>query len=234
MKNFDTATEDGAAILDELSAMITDEDGNAILDENLVTENVWGNEELTAGVFVQIDFATTVRYSDMDVDMYHSGNRYTAAAITVGGFDFGSDLSVDRCTISIQNVDLAMSATLINTDELGATVAVSIGGISSTQRIYDLERIFTGELTGYAIAEKTAQLTCSGLMARWMKKTLRTAQATCPWPIGGTECGYAGDEQCSQMYSRCNNLGNHLNFGGFVYLPELMEKKIYWGYPTPV
>jgi hypothetical protein len=45
-----------------------------------------------------------------------------------------------------------------------------------------------------------------------------------------TECAYLGDETwCDQSYARCVTLGNSDNFGGFRFLPSLMEKDIWWG-----
>lgn len=45
-----------------------------------------------------------------------------------------------------------------------------------------------------------------------------------------TECAYLGSEAwCDQSYARCCNLGNSGNFGGFRFLPSLMEKDIWWG-----
>ena len=122
---------------------------------------------------------------------------------------------------------------LLSEDQLGSTVTMSIGGINTSYRIYDLVQIFSGELTGWSLTEQKAVFDLSGIMARWNKKTLRIAQASCPWPFKGDECGYSGDGSCSQQFSNCEALGNYLNYGGFVYLPELQEKKIWWGQNPP-
>jgi hypothetical protein len=187
MRNFDVPIDSGEAILDESSGIITDSEGNAILDENLITQNVWGEEELVAGVFLNLGFTTNLYYSNFDVDIYFEGQRYIPAEFKIQAIDYGSDLSVDQCAIEMGNVDLSMSSILLNNDELGSQVVVHIGAINqSTYAIYDLHRIFTGELTGWPVlTEQKAQLVFSGLMARWQKRTLRKAQASCPWPLGG-------------------------------------------------
>lgn len=233
MRNFDTATDASTPILDEVLAAITDQDGSSIYDENIVTENVWEREELTAGVFVELAFDTTYRYSTFDIDMVHAGNLYTAKELAINGVSFASDLSVDTCIIQLENVGLTVSAALLNNDELGSQVTVSIGAINAARRIYDLEPIFVGELTGWSLTEQAATLNFSGLMARWSKKTLRIAQGSCPWPLGGDECGYSGAGRCGQTWIQCKALGNQLNFGGFVYLPALQESKIWWGSKKP-
>jgi hypothetical protein len=45
-----------------------------------------------------------------------------------------------------------------------------------------------------------------------------------------TECAYIGGSLwCDQSYERCVSLDNDENFGGFRFLPSLMEKDIWWG-----
>ena len=231
MRNLETTISEGE-IEDELGALIADEDTDSI--GALVSRNIWGDEELTGGVFVEIAFSTgTQRYSSFDVDLFYDSNFYIANELRVNGLSFESDLSVDQAAIQLQNVNLTMSAILFNTDEIFSKVTVSVGALASTRVIYDLFTIFYGEVTGWTITEQSVVFRCSGLMSRWSKKTLRIAQGSCPWPIGGDECQYAGSENCSQTLSRCRDFDNQINFGGFVYLPALQEKKIYWGYPKP-
>lgn len=232
MRNFYTADPDDKVIDQDLNT-ITDEEGDALLDEAVTTVNVWGNEELTAGLFLDLEFTTTVRYTSFDIDLYHGGNKYVTKEMSVTDLSFASDLSVDVASITLSNVNLDMSAILLNNDELGSKATISIGAVSASRRIYDLEPIIVANLTGWDANEVTAELKYSGLMAKWSKKTMRTAQSSCPWPIGGTECAYSGSETCSQTWVRCKQLSNQLNFGGFPWLPDLMEKKLYWGYLPP-
>ena len=232
MRNFFTADPD-AKIVDQDGNAIIDEEGDTLFGETVTLVNAWGNEELTAGVFVELGFDTTMRFSTFDIDLYHGGNKYIATELAVENLSFTSDLSVDTATIRLPNVNLTMSSVLLNNDEIGSMATISIGAVASSRRLYDLEAIIVGELTVWNANEQMAELIYSGLMARWSKKTLRIAQASCPWPLGGDECTYAGPETCSQTWVRCKALSNQLNFGGFPWLPDLMEKKIYWGYYPP-
>lgn len=64
----------------------------------------------------------------------------------------------------------------------------------------------------------------------WQKKALRIQQSSCPWPFRGLECGYSGSEMvCNKTFGKCLALGNNNNFGGFRFLPSIMEKEIWWG-----
>jgi hypothetical protein len=52
-------------------------------------------------------------------------------------------------------------------------------------------------------------------------------------PASG-ECNYSGlQDWCDQTYARCLDLTNQNNFGGFRFLPYIMEKEIWWGGPKP-
>ena len=80
------------------------------------------------------------------------------------------------------------------------------------------------------IREDRATIRALNELVLWRKRPLRSASATCPWTFKGTERGYAGGAGwCDQSYARCSELGNTANFGGFRFLPALMEKQIWWG-----
>lgn len=197
------------------------------------TETALAAEVATIAAFVEMDFSTTYRFNGSDIDMYFGANKFEKKPMEVPLLQLASDLSVDRCTIRMGNAGRMMSAALQNNDETGSEVIISIGAIGSDHRIIDLEPMFTGELTAWDFDEKWAPMALSGRMARWSKKTLRIAQASCPWPWKGAECGYSGaGADCRQTWSRCNLLGNGNSFGGFVYLSKLQEARIWWGRPT--
>ena len=64
----------------------------------------------------------------------------------------------------------------------------------------------------------------------WAKKTLRIHSSSCPWVFKGTECGYTGTATwCDRNYARCGELLNTDNYGGFRFLPSIMEREIWWG-----
>jgi hypothetical protein len=232
MRNFYTTSPDDK-VFDENGNAVYDENGDPVYSEGAVLANVWEEEQITAGIFVELEFTTVMRFSSFDIDLYHGGNKYIATELSIDNLSFTSDLSVDTATVRLPNVNLTMSAVLLNNDEIGSMATISIGAVAASRRLYDLEPIIVGELTGWGVNERVAELNYSGLMARWSKKTLRIAQASCPWPLGGDECQYAGSETCNQTFARCKALGNQLNFGGFPWLPDLMEKKIYWGFYPP-
>ena len=50
------------------------------------------------------------------------------------------------------------------------------------------------------------------------------------YDIAVNQCLYAGAETwCDRTYARCTVLGNTDNFGGFRWLPSIIDKEVWWG-----
>ena len=93
-----------------------------------------------------------------------------------------------------------------------------------------VDDVFYGLVQGWDLSEERLQLRLVSELALWRKRALRPATASCPWEFKGSECGYSGDaEWCNQSYLRCQALNNTNNFGGFRFLPAIMEANIWWG-----
>ena len=231
MINFEFSSVPGTQMLDEDNDPMLDEFGEPMFDEDAILTNLWEEEAITAGAFVEMFFSsTTYRYHTLDIDLYFQSDFYAPKTFEVTSIERSSDLSVDKCTLKFSNTDKDMAAVLLTHEQTGQEVRVYIGAIGSDLQIVNLEHIFIGKITGWDINEREATITVSGFMSEWTKKTLRIAQASCPWPFGGDECGYSGTAQsCSQSYKNCKLLNNTDNFGGFVYLPKLQEVDIWWG-----
>jgi hypothetical protein len=206
--------------------------GTSVFGSGSGIDNPWEEEELIAGMFVALDFSVPLYYSTFDIDLVFEGHRYLAGDLRDGGISFSSGMAVDRATVEIENCTKGMSSMLLNNDQLDSTITISAGAINpSTYQLYDLVTMFKGTLVGWTLNKPYAQLNVAGVMARWNRKTLRTCQSFCPWPFKGDDCGYTGNEgTCSQLWANCRK---QENFGGFVYLAELQERKIYWGQLPP-
>lgn len=179
--------------------------------------------------FVSLSLAATHRFTSADIDLYSAGNKYMAKGFKITSMSISSGMSVDRATLSFANGDGYFNQPLMAEDIAGKSVLVSIGAVAANYSLLGLEPLFAGDVTGHGPLKETVAVNVAGLKRLWSKKTLRIAQATCPWPIGGDECGYTGNETCSQNYEQCKIFGNYLNFGGFPFLPGLMTREIWWG-----
>lgn len=91
--------------------------------------------------------------------------------------------------------------------------------------------LFEGGLDAWTLNDKMLKIGAKSEMARWTQKPLSLHSVSCRWKqFKGTECGYAGEGTwCDRTYTRCEDLGNAPNFGGFRWLPSIMDKEIWWG-----
>ncbi len=194
----------------------------------------------TAAIFWFLEMAldsATYRYSDSDFELYSGGNLYTPKAFDMNEIVFTSDMAVDRVSIDFHNVDLQMSALILNETIVNREMTISFGCLNSSNKIIALETIFDGFITGWGpMSVARCPVTIGNYFMFWSQQSLRLAQASCPWAFKATshsECGYSGSEtDCNKSWRRCKELGNQLNFGGHRWLPGLIDKKIYWGmYP---
>lgn len=185
--------------------------------------------------FLDLEFdSSTYRYSDCDVPLYNSGNKYEPNGFEISNLRINADLSVDRARIDIQNVDLIQSGIILNETIANRTVKIYFGSLDSSNKIIALETMFEGRITSWGgMTTKNCPITVGNYFTFWHKKSLRLAQATCPWAFKSSadpECGYSGSATaCNKTWTRCTQLANTLNFGGFRFLPALREKKIWWG-----
>jgi len=213
--------------------------------------------------FLELDFNTTLRYTDCDVDLWgvenridlvteagdflvtesgaslileqgYESNKFETMPFSISAVNYSAKSSVDKVEIEIGNVDLQMSAVFLNEDIMNKWGTLKVGFFDSDNQIIDQTfKIFEGLVSTWKLTEPKASITLVNEFVLWNKKTLRKYQSACRWPFKSTECGYTGAETwCDQGYARCLVLGNTDNFSGFRWLPDLMEKQIYWGKTT--
>lgn len=90
---------------------------------------------------------------------------------------------------------------------------------------------FEGGLDAWTIDGRQLKVAAKSEMARWTQQPLSYHSISCRWKeFKGDECAYAGGESwCDRTYTRCEALGNTVNFGGFRWLPSIMDVEIWWG-----
>lgn len=197
-------------------------------DANITAELA---KEIAAIFFkVELQFASTYRYTDCDIDMYYGGNKYDSFPFSIGNVVNSSGMSVDSLELDFSNVNLAMSSILLGEDIASKPCILSFFMVDSNYTIIEAEELFRGLVGEWELTEGKCRIKLVNEFILWSKRTLRTCQASCPWEFKGTECTYSGAEDwCDQSYDRCADLANTDSFGGFRFLPSLEEKKIWWG-----
>ena len=188
------------------------------------------NETARVVVLVSCAFASPYRVTNLDVDYYFGGERYFAREVSVGAIVNGSGLSVDRVEIQMANPSRELSAILLGEDQRGKTITITVAAIDGAGQLVGSGEAFTGLLSNYEIDDDRATLRAVNFLVMWKKRSMRKAQSSCPWPFGGSECGYSGGAGwCDQSYDRCAALENTGNFGGNRFLDALAEARIWWG-----
>ena len=197
-------------------------------DSNITAE--LAKEIASTFFFVEMQFASTYRYTDCDIDMYYGGNKYSSFPFSIGNVVNSAGLSVDSLELNFSNVDLAMSSIVLGEDVAGKTCILSFFMVAADYTVIEAEELFRGMVAEWELTESKLRIKLVNEFIFWSKRTLRTCQASCRWEFKGTECTYSGAATwCDQSYARCLSLGNTDNFGGFRFLPSLEEKKIWWG-----
>jgi len=91
--------------------------------------------------------------------------------------------------------------------------------------------LFEGIIDNWKMEEGRISVEVTNIFARWQRRTLSRHSPSCRWPVfKGTYCTYTGSGTwCDRSYKRCLTLGNQDNFGGFRWLPSIIDKEIWWG-----
>jgi hypothetical protein len=205
---------------------------------------------------VEFNFDSTYRYNDTEEKIYDSSNNlFLPRSFKFDDLSTLSGLAVTQLDIDIDNTDQVISSILLNEDTRNNIVKLYIGVVAQTDFIgaeweagsswevgtmwsgdYTSTKIvtqefFRGILGGWVLSEDNrARITIKNELVLWSKKTLRTQSSSCPWTFKGIECGYGGIETwCDQSYDRCYVLHMTDNFGGFRFLPSIMEREVWWG-----
>jgi hypothetical protein len=205
--------------------------------------------------FLELQFDTILRYTDCDIDLWnianyinlategedflvtesgeylileqgYPSNKFETMPFDISSINYSAKSSVDKVMINIQNVDLQMSAVFLNENIMNKWGILWIGFLDSNNVIIDQPiELFRGLVSTWKLNEPKASITLVNEFILWNKKTLRKHQSACRWP-------FKGKTWCDQGYARCTALSNTDNFGGDRWLPDLMEKEIYWGRTT--
>ena len=172
-------------------------------------------------------------YTDCDVPLVVGGNNYSPRRFLVDTIRYSTNTAVDSVKIELDNLDDALTSVfvggtpqdseiilkqvLINTDN------ISIIGSAVTW--------FQGELDEWTLDEGKIDFTVTSELVRWRQETMYKHSALCRWKVfKGTECAYAGGQTwCDRTYARCSALVNTDNFGGFRFLPSIVDSEVWWG-----
>jgi len=95
--------------------------------------------------------------------------------------------------------------------------------------------VFEGTIDGWNMTEDKLKINVVSQFVQWSQKALRLHSPSCGWrkfkgDTSDSPCYYSGSESwCDRTYARCIVLNNTDNFGGFRWVPSIVDKEIWWG-----
>jgi hypothetical protein len=92
--------------------------------------------------------------------------------------------------------------------------------------------LFDGTLDSWDLDEELIKVKITNQLYQWERRTLRKHSATCGWrTFGSSPCPHIlqSGESCDREYNQCSQWGHTAYFGGFRFLPSLVDKDIWWG-----
>jgi hypothetical protein len=98
--------------------------------------------------------------------------------------------------------------------------------------VIGIATLFIGDIDAWDLDEERLKLTAVSVMNAWSQETLNLHSPSCRWKEfkNAATCKYAGAETwCDRTYTRCSSLGNTANYGGFRWLPSIVDKVLWWG-----
>jgi hypothetical protein len=175
---------------------------------------------------------THYRYTECDVSISSGGNLFQPRSFKISAITYSLSKVVDSMQMETDNLDDALTAAFVGGTPQGSPVLLQQVLLDSDYSVI-VEPItwFDGEVDDWQLKE-SLRLTVVSEMVQWAQRTLNRHSPSCRWRTGfkGTHCGYSGDQTwCDRSYKRCESLGNTANFGGFRWLPSIVDAEIWWG-----
>ena len=199
------------------------------INSNILAEIAKTQYTVFHGLRMTID-SVDYLYSTADVPISVSGNLFLPRAFEIKNLSYSQANIVTRTSIVVDNLDDVMSSLFVGSVVQGSPVEIhSIIWFASSAPLSVIT--FQGEIDDWTLDEEHLSITVASVFQRWNQRTVSKYSPSCRWKaFKGTECGYSGEETvCDRSYQRCVGLGNQINFGGFRWLPSIIDKPIWWG-----
>ena len=183
-------------------------------------------------ILIDLEFTSTYRYCNSDIDVWYSSNKYTARGLEISPSIFNINMQIDKTTITLDNADLVMTAIIENQEVRSKRSTIRAASLNDLGKVTAQEVIFLGVVDSANYNSEKAVFSVFNILAFWQRKVPRRKYSPkCQWEFKDTvNCKYTGVETwCDKTYSRCTTLSNIVNFGGFRWISSLIDKDIWWG-----
>jgi hypothetical protein len=193
---------------------------------------------LTPFYLVQMKINNTYwRFTDCEIDITTtvetSSATFQSRQFKFDDISYNNDDIVDAMQIRFDDVLPVLKAIFVENVISEEEFKIWLVLFDDSNEIIAKQNIFKGYMNEFDIDETTLTLTITSVFAKWAQTSYGKHSALCRWKkFKSTECKYAGAESaCDRTYSRCTQLSNTDNFGGFRYIPGIEDLSVQWG-PT--
>lgn len=180
------------------------------------------------------DVAAPDRFTDCDVPIAYKPTKqlFIPRGFSFDPTEFTQRQIVETLHVEIDNLDDRFTAKFVGGTPQGVSVVLYTVVLNKNYQIIgDRVTLFKGALDDWHLDGTRMTFTAASALVSWSQATLSRHGKSCRWKkFKGVECGYTGDvAHCDRSYETCSILANTDNFGGFRWLPEIMNKDIYFG-----
>ncbi len=159
----------------------------------------------------------TLYYADQAI--VWGGHAYSAQVKSRSAIQRFCDGEFDRVTVTFSNVDRALADVVLNNEIEGRRLIIRKidRGVANDSIV-----LFNGEMERPSrISEETCAIEAKQIVGSIEQEVpARLFGFFCPFNPGEWECGLPAGTSCDKSWSRCSELANSAQFGGFRFVPH--------------
>lgn len=172
---------------------------------------------------------TTINITSWSSPIVYDSVTYLPRGFTLHPVNYGSTTVVDDVSVEIDDTDRGMYESLGEHDSGEYPIAFRWVVLNSIGKVLASLIIFSGTIDNWDYEPGKMTIMAASIFNRWAQETSALYSESCRWKVfKGIECKYTGEATtCDRTYDMCSNsYGNSDNFGGFRWLPSLVNKKV--------
>lgn len=171
------------------------------------------------------------RITDWDQDVVYNGSVYHSHGFNFDSIKYSSAEIIDSINLNIDDVSREFYQKLINKGNEIINVYVYLCILDQYGIVVSGAdtKIYEGWINSWSYSPGLAKVQVASILSQWGRVSTSKYSASCRWrEFGGTECKHSvlPGEECDRTYNTCNGYSNTDNFGGFRWLPDLIDKSL--------
>ena len=169
-----------------------------------------------------------IRITDWGTPILHDSELYYPRAFQVQPVYYGGTKIVDDVTVSIDDTDRSLFASFGEHDSGKYPFKLTWVVLDRAGREIASLVVFSGDIDRWSYEPGKITVVAASIFNQWTRETTSKYYGSCRWRIfKGVECKYAGIAiTCDRTYDLCDSYGNTDNYGGFRWLPSMINKKL--------